>query len=162
MFRNKALILPGALLALSASCSSSEEDLGQTREPKTAEMAAVSLGVTIMSTDDSGAPRLVRTVTNRPARSGVSAEQAAREHLSSLKSLYMTKRAPSDLATVGTQKLRNGATMVRLQQQVDGIPIHQGELRVLVQNDGSLSAIAGTMLPTAARTQFKSSPKAAL
>jgi hypothetical protein len=45
----------------------------------------------------------------------------------------------------GIQPLRGGASVVRLQQTIGYIDIHQGELRVMVAPDGSLAAISGTM-----------------
>jgi Zn-dependent metalloprotease len=163
MFRNRALTTSGLFLALAlAACSSHDDDNGPTRTPQSNEMAAVSLGVTIVSKNDRGAPRLVRAVIPRPAKQGATVEDAARDHLAALKSLYLTRQQPADLVTAGTQKLRDGAAVVRLQQKIDGVDIHQGELRVLMHADGSLAAVSGTMLATAGKTTFKTSPTTAL
>ena len=56
------------------------------------------------------------------------------------------------LVAIGTQPLRNGATVVKLAQQVDGVVVDQGELHVLMHRDGSLAAVSGTLLPAVART----------
>jgi large repetitive protein len=162
MFRKRALTTSGLVLTIAAACSSSSDD-GPTRTPQSNEMAAVKLGVTIVSSDTKGAPRLVRAVIpRRPLKANMTADEAARDHLAAIKQLYLTRQQPADLASAGAQKLRNGGSIVRLQQQVDRIDIHQGELRVMVHPDGSLAAVAGTMQPTAGRAQFASSPKLAL
>ncbi len=51
---------------------------------------------------------------------------------------------------------------MKLAQQVDGIVVDQGELRVLLHPDGSLAAISGTLLPATTRPNFVSSPPGAL
>jgi hypothetical protein len=66
------------------------------------------------------------------------------------------------LVNRGTQRLRNGATVVKLAQQVDGIVVDQGELHVLMHRDGALAAVSGTLLPAVVRPTFVSSPRQAL
>jgi hypothetical protein len=163
MFQIRAIVLPGTALALAAACSSPPPvpDPGPAQVQRTTDVAAVALGVAIDASDDRGAPRLVRAVVPRPAPA-MAPEAAARDHLAALAPLWIGRRAPSDLATRGVQPLRSGASIVRLQQQVDGVDIHQGELRVLVRPDGSLAAVSGTMQPGAGPTRFRSTPAAAL
>src|SRR5512138_1828404 len=163
MFRNRALRTSGFFLAMATGCPGSSNDDGPTRTQQSNEMAAVGLGVIIQAKNDAGVPRLVKAVIPRqPARAGMAVEDIVRDHLAALKPLYMTRQAASDMSLVATQKLRNGASIVRLQQKVGGVDIHQGELRVAVHPDGSLAAVSGTMLPTAGRATFRSTPKAAL
>ena len=54
---------------------------GKGRPVTAAENLAVSLGVTIMATDGSGAPRLLRSWKPRPVADGMSPEAAARDHV---------------------------------------------------------------------------------
>jgi hypothetical protein len=110
-----------------------------------------------------GAPRLVRAIVPRATLAkGMTPDQAAREHIAAIKSLWLSHREPAELASTSVQQLRNGATVVRLQQMVDKIPVHQGELRVMLHPDGSLAAVAGTLLPNTARTSFKANPVTAV
>jgi hypothetical protein len=128
----------------------------------TTDLTAVSLGVTIDARDERGAPRLIRAIVPRKAAVGMTADEAARDHLAALKPLYLQHQRPSDLKTTSEQKMRNGASVVRLKQQVDNIDIHQGELRVMVHQDGSLAAVSGTVRAGSGRTTFRSTASAAL
>ncbi|HMG23338.1 MAG TPA: M36 family metallopeptidase, partial [Kofleriaceae bacterium] len=130
--------------------------------PPPAEISAVSLGVTIMSRDPQGAPRLLRSFRPRASLTGLGAEAAARDHVAALSSLWVPHAKSMALATTGVQRLRNGAAVVKLAQQVDGVVVDDGELRVLLHVDGSLAAMSGTMLPAMASPQFASSPGAML
>src|SRR5262249_27248272 len=67
---------------------------------------------------------------------------------------------PADLAPVATQQLRSGASIVRLQQQIDHVDVHHGELRVMVQADGALAAVSGTMRASAGRAAVRSTAAA--
>ncbi|HSR97522.1 MAG TPA: hypothetical protein VLM79_10750, partial [Kofleriaceae bacterium] len=155
------------VIALVAACG---DDLtkpvpppsGKGRPVTAAENLAVSLGVTIMATDGSGAPRLLRAWKPRPVANGMSAEAAARDHVAALAPLWVQKATPMSLANVGTQRLRSGGTVVSLAQQVNGVPVDEGVLRVLLLADGSLGAISGTLLPTVAAPSFSASPAQAL
>jgi hypothetical protein len=164
MFRIRTVVLPGAALAVIATCTSSQPALepGTTRVQPPGDLAAVALSVTIDARDDAGAPRLIRAVVPRPAVAGMTPEDAARDHVAALAPLWVEHRRAPDLTARGVQRLRNGASIVRLQQQVDQVDIHQGELRVMVQPDGSLAAVSGTMRASTGRTSFQSTPSAAL
>jgi large repetitive protein len=165
MFRLRALALPLAL-ALTATCSSSSTpppDPGPGKVQPNGDMVAVSLGVTIDSRDDRGKPRLVRAVVPRAVGvAGMAPNEAARDHLSALTPLYLKNAPAADRTMHSEQRLRNGAAIVRLQQKINDIDIHQGELRVMVHPDGSLAAVSGTMRASTARTTFKSTPVAAV
>ena len=173
MFRIRTLALPGVALALTASCSSSSTSPpsapppvgpgAQPTPPQTSlDQSAVALGVAIDARDDAGAPRLVRAIVPRAGAAGMTAEDAARDHVAALTPLWLSNRRAADLAVQGVQKLRNGASIIRFQQQIDGIDIRQSELHVMVQRDGSLAAISGTVRPSGGRTAFRSTPAAAV
>jgi len=172
MFRIRALCLPSAVLALATSCSFSSTSSSSPPPPSSspapvevqadADMMAVRLGVAIDARSSGGAPRLVRAVLPRPGGAAMTAEQAALDHVAALTPLWIAGQRPAELATHSVQQLRNGASVVRLQQQIDQVPIHEGEIHVLVHPDGSLGAISGTVLPSAGRTRFQSTAPAAV
>ncbi|HVV81693.1 MAG TPA: M36 family metallopeptidase [Kofleriaceae bacterium] len=67
---------------------------------------------------------------------------------------YVARLAPAWGAPAGTADLTPIATVhghlgdiVRVQQSVDGLPVHRRELRVLVRPDGSLGAASGVAIP---------------
>jgi large repetitive protein len=126
------------------------------------EDLATALGVSIVAAEPSGAPSLLRTIVPRPSAAGMTAEAAARAHVATLAPLWVRQAQPMTLADNGTQQLRNGATVIKLVQHVDGVPVNNGELRVLLHVDGSLAAISGTLLPATAAPSFVSSPPEAL
>jgi hypothetical protein len=166
MFRIRATVLPGVALAFTATCSSpppaAPVDPGPPKVQPTVDLTAVSLGVTVDARDERGAPRLVRAIVPRQAARGMTPDEAARDHLAALKPLWLSHQRASDLETHSTQRLRNGASVVRMRQQIDHIDIHQGELRVMVHDNGSLAAVSGTMRPSGGRTAFRSTASAAL
>jgi hypothetical protein len=115
-----------------------------------------------MSSDASGAPRLVRTLVPRAAPvAGRSLAATARDHIGALAPLWVHDATPVGLAAAGEQRLRSGATVIRLAQQVDGVPIDGGELRVL-HGDGALAAVAGTLQPATAARAFALPPRVAV
>jgi len=126
------------------------------------EQLATALGVSIVSSEPSGAPRLVRTIVPRPSADGVPAAAAARDHIAALSALWVRDAQPMTLADNGVQQLRNGATIVKLVQNAGGVPVHGGELHVLLGANGGLAAISGTLLPAAATPSFTSSASDAL
>lgn len=168
MFRIKATPWYSVLLSLAVACSSSDgtAPTAPTPPPSSHQPASddpVAQGVTVVSKDANGAPRLIRTITPRPTKvAGLTHAQAAREHVASLAGLYVKKNAPTTLVDKSTQTLRNGASVVTLKQQVDGIDVHNGDLRVLVQADGSLSAISGTLAPASGKQAFQSTATQAI
>ncbi|HEU4730867.1 MAG TPA: M36 family metallopeptidase [Kofleriaceae bacterium] len=115
-----------------------------------------------MSRDDSGAPRLIRAIVPRPASTGMTPQIAARDHVAALAPLWIKDARPMTLVENGTQQLRNGASIVRLSQQVDGAVVEQGELRVLLHSDGAFAAVSGTLLPSTIKPHFVSSAREAL
>jgi hypothetical protein len=166
MFRIRFIVLPAVALIFTATCAPPPPpDPGPMLVQPAADRTAVALGVAIDARDDRGAPRLVRAVLPRPAPAGVATrtpDAAARAHVAALAPLWIQHRQVPALSTRGVQPLRGGASIVRLQQQVGGIDVHQGELRVMVHGDGSLGAISGTVQAGAASPSFRSTPTAAL
>jgi hypothetical protein len=181
MVRILRLTIPSlAFAAACAACSSSSKPDGDpgdpgggpppgdpkgpgTMSPGTSnERPEVSLGMTIMARDATGAPRLMRAIRPRAIAAGMTAPLAARDHLAALAPLWVNRAQPMALSETGTQELRNGATVVRLAQNVGGVVVDQGEIRVLMHPDGSLAAVSGTLLPDMATPSFASSASAML
>ena len=135
---------------------------GGARPAAPTDPTAVALGVSVVSRDALGAPRLLRAFHPRAATAGLAPELAAREHVAALAPLWVQQASAMALVDRGTQRLRNGAAVVRLAQQVDGVVVEDGELRVLMHPDGSLAAVSGTLWPAVAPPAFVASPSAAL
>jgi hypothetical protein len=165
MSRVRARVLCGIAVGSAVSCSSAPpppEGPQPAQVQPTADQAAVSLGLAIDARDERGAPRLIRAIVPRRAVAGMTPEQAARDHLDALAPLWIQRGRASERSTLHVQRLHNGASIVRVQQQVDGVDIHHGELRVLLDADGSLAAVSGTMRPDPGAVAFGSTASAAL
>jgi large repetitive protein len=167
VFRIKATPWYSVLLSLAVACSSSEPSAPTAPPPPSGQQPnapedAVAQGVTVLSKDANGAPRLLRTIKVRPAKAGVTAAQAARDHVAALAPLYVKKSASTQLADKASQVLRNGGALVTLKQQIDGIDVHNGDLRVMVHPDGSLGAISGTLAPAGGKPTFTSTAAVAV
>lgn len=172
--RFRTLAVPSLLFAAACGTGSSSPPSGDPGDPgdpvdpgagrpaTPADQTATTLGVSIMSSDASGAPRLIRAIVPRAGGAGMTPEVAARDHVAALAPLWVRKAHPMSLVDSGTQRFRNGATVVRLAQQVDGVVVDQGELRVLMHADGSFAAVSGTLLPSTTKPSFVSSPREAL
>jgi hypothetical protein len=116
----------------------------------------------IMSTNKAGTPRLIRAIVPRATLAGMAPEQSARDHVAALAPLWLKQARAMNLTDAGTQKLRNGATIVRLAQTVDGAIVSQGEIRVLLHTNGDLAAVSGTLLPASIKPKFVSSAREAV
>jgi hypothetical protein len=176
-FRFRSLAIPSMLFAAACaggSTPSSPSDPGAPGDPGqpstpvtpgaggTTEQTATSLGLSIMSSNAQGAPRLIRSIVPRASAAGMTPEAAARDHLAALAPLWIQQSRPLAVIDAGTTRLRNGATVVRLAQHVDGVLVEQGELRVMLHSDDSLAAVSGTVLPSLAKPKFVSSAHEAL
>ncbi|HSR96285.1 MAG TPA: M36 family metallopeptidase [Kofleriaceae bacterium] len=167
-FRLRALVVPSFLFAAACSGDSpsttpddpAAPEEGQAVPPT--EQRATALGVSIVSSDDAGAPRLIRAIVPLAAPAGMAPGAAAREHVAALKELWVAQGQTTDLVERSTQPLRNGANVVTLAQEVDGIPVSRGELHVLLHTDGRLAAVSGTLMASAAKPHFVSSSREAL
>ena len=169
MLRIRILVAPSIIFAAACAAGSAPPPpptgtpgtpgAGQPMAPT--EQTAVSLGMAIMSSDAAGAPRLIRSIKPRASVAGMTPVAAALDHVAALAPLWVHQARPMALVDNGAQQLRNGATVVKLAQQVDGVALDDGELRVLMNRDGSLAAVSGTLLPAAAAPAFVSSPREA-
>lgn len=163
-FRRVAL----SSLLFAAACAAPPSQPGDPGDPGQASPVpptvqnATSMGVSIMSADALGRPRLIRAIVPRANAMGLSPQAAARDHVTALAPLWIKQARPTTLVDAGTQILRNGATVVRLSQQVDGVVVEQGELRVMMHPDGSFAAVSGTLLPAKTKPTFVSSATKAL
>ena len=170
MVRSHRLVLPSLLFAAACAAGSSATPpptggVGPTgpSQPTTSnDQKATALGVAILSSDPAGAPRLIRSISPRPARAGMAPAALARDHVAALAPLWVPQGSPMELMEIGTQQLRNGATFVKLAQHVGGVPVSDGELGVLMYADGSLTAVSGTLLPQTIKPVFVSSPREAV
>ena len=127
-----------------------------------ADQAAVAMGMSIVSSNAAGVPRLMRSLSPRASVAGAAPAQAARDHVAALAPLWVHAAPPAALSDNGTQRLRSGATVVKLTQAIGGVPIHAAELRVMMYPDGALAAVSGTLLPSTVQPRFGSSPRQAL
>src|SRR3954468_544042 len=120
LFRLRALVVPSLLFA--AACSGDSPSPtpddpgppgasgeGQTVTP--IDQKATGLGMSIVSSDAAGAPRLIRAIVPRAVPAGMSPGAAALEHVAALKELWVQGQT-TDLVERSTQPLRNGATVV--------------------------------------------------
>ena len=166
----RKLTIPWLLAAACSSGSSMDDpsgpadpgDPGAGQPVSSAEQAATGLGMSIMASDARGVPRLMRSIVPRAGVTGAAAEVVARDHVAALAPLWIRGATPMALVHTGTQQLRNGATVVKLAQQVGGVLVDEGELHVLLHANGSLAAVSGTLLPAAAAPVFSSSASDAL
>jgi hypothetical protein len=171
LFRLRALVVPSLLFA--AACSGDSPSTtpddpgapgasgeGQTITP--IDQKAIGLGMSVVSSDAAGAPRLIRAIVPRAVAAGTAPGAAARDHVTALKELWVAQGQTTDLVERSTQPLRNGATVVTLAQEVDGIPIDRGDLHVLLHTDGKLAAVSGTLVAAVAKPHFVSSSREAL
>ncbi|HMG52193.1 MAG TPA: M36 family metallopeptidase [Kofleriaceae bacterium] len=94
--------------------------------------------------------------------SGMAPQAAARDHVAALAPLWGEQASAAPLVETGTQQLRNGATVVLFEQQVNGVVVNQGDVRVMMHADESLAAVSGTLVADAVKPSFVSSPRAAV
>src|ERR1043166_4434614 len=176
MFRRfRTLVVPSLLFVAACSGDSTStppDDPGDPGGPggpggpgvnvQPTDQKATGLGMAIMSSDAAGMPRLIRSIVPRTAAAGMTPAAAARDHVMALKELWVGQNQAMDLVERGTQTLRNGATVVMLSQEIDGITVNSGDINVLMHTDGSLAAGSGTLAPATLKPNFVSSPSTAL
>jgi hypothetical protein len=112
---------------------------------------ALRAGGIITSADAAGRPRFIRAVTGpaaavvAPAAPGSSPETAAREHFARFAAAYgLQGDAVASVAPERTGRSPGGDYLVRMRQQIDGIEVYRGELKVLMRPDLTLMALSGT------------------
>ena len=175
LLSSRTLAVSSLLLAAAcAACSTDNPDVSDPGAPgdpgspvpgsmmSPTDRAATALGVSIMSSDAGGSPRLIRAIVPRAAAApNMAPAVAARAHVEALAPLWIQQQRPTTLVDNGIVPLRNGAIVAKLQQQIDGAVVDQGELRVLMNSDGSFAAVAGTLVPSTTKPTFTSSASAA-
>jgi hypothetical protein len=175
LLSSRTLAVSSLLLAAAcAACSTDNPDVSDPGAPgdpgspvpgsmmSPTDRAATALGVSIMSSDAGGSPRLIRAIVPRAAAApNMAPTVAARAHVEALAPLWIQQQRPTTLVDNGIVPLRNGAIVAKLQQQIDGAVVDQGELRVLMNSDGSFAAVAGTLVPSTTKPTFTSSASAA-
>ena len=116
MFRIHTLAVSSLLCAvactggpLSTEPTGPPSGAGPDRPSAPGEQAAVTLGMTVLSRDGSGAPRLIRSIVPRVRPAGMTLQAAARDHVAALAPLWVGRAAPMALTELGTERLRNGA-----------------------------------------------------
>jgi MYXO-CTERM domain-containing protein len=147
----RALPLGAAASLLALSCASpSTPAPTATTQPAPLDATssltqrAVALGVSPTASDESG-PRFLRAVARLEAPAGLSPADSARAHVAKLTGLWIKNGSPAGLDLIASRTLAGGAHLVTFQQRVNGIDVHGGEIRVLLNKDRSLVAVAGTL-----------------
>jgi large repetitive protein len=163
MIRSQYFTLSSILFIAACGVDSSPPEAPVPDRPAAVnEQTALSKGMSIMSADAAGAPRLMRAIKPMASAAGMAPTEAAVAQVQELSSLWVQDAQPMALAPAGTQTLRNGATLVKLAQNANGVVVHDGELHVMLHADGSLAAVSGTLLPATIKPVFVSSPIQAL
>ena len=103
--------------------------------------AAVELGATPLALDERGVPRLL---AGGPVLAGATPTAIAIAQAQRLAPAWGVHAAP-ELVSLGEVPVLGG-TIVRLRQDIDGIPVDADELHVFVRPSGELVAISGTMV----------------
>jgi len=104
--------------------------------------AAQDRHLAALALDDAGRPRLVRATAPLPPHSSAR-DVAARAFVEDATPIWGVAH-PADLGVDGVHRLRGGATLVALRQEVGGVPVWGGRISVLTDAAGDLLAIGGT------------------
>ena len=86
--------------------------------------AALDRHLAAVALDDDGRPRLVRATAPLPPRPGAPRDVAAIEFVASATPIWGV-RTPADLGVDAVHRLRGGASLVALRQEVDGDPARE-------------------------------------
>lgn len=106
--------------------------------------AAIALRTTPLAVDELGIPRLLRGA-GAPARPAATPGASARLHVAHLAPAWGVRGgAVPTLEELGDVPV-TGGTVSRLRQLVDGLPIEDGELRVMTGSGGELIAASGLL-----------------
>ncbi len=139
-------------MLLAAACSEQATPDAVNRAAKlpanaTPVAAAVALGATPLATSSRGVPRLLqgKDVAAAPAATAI---ESARVHVSRLAPAWgVPFDALPELIGVG-EVATQGGSIARIQQVIDGLPVDQGELRVMIGAGGTLVAASGELIGT--------------
>lgn len=105
----------------------------------------MQLGMTPIALDDRGLPRLMQAA-RVPAAPAATATESAIAHLSRLSPSWgVARTAVPQLQGVG-EVPAVGATIARVRQTIDGLPVDGGEVRVMVREGGELVATNGALV----------------
>jgi hypothetical protein len=147
--------------ALLLACSSPRppDDGGRASRPPPTSPVAAAVGLDLLpsSIDARGVPLVLRATSVAPAPAA-SATEAALGHLGRIAGAWgVARTAMPDLVALG-EVPAPGGTIVRVRQELDGLPIDRGELRVMVRADGGLIATSGALASAAAPRSSPSFP----
>ncbi len=128
---------------------------GETQDPSepsprravsaTPAAAARELGMMPLALDERGVPRLLHAAAVAPAPA-TTATESALTHLGRLAPAWgVARTALPTLHAIGEVPAPD-ATIARVRQTIDGLPIEGGELRVLVRAGGELVATNGALV----------------
>jgi hypothetical protein len=118
-----------------------------TRRPPPASpaAAAIELGMTPLAMDARGVPRLLRASGVAPAPAATATESAL-QHVGRLSAAWgVAGTALPRLQGLG-EVPAPGATIARVRQTIDGLPVDGGELRMMVRPGGELVAANGVLV----------------
>lgn len=133
------------LLACSDTQAPSDDARPQRAPSASPVAAAIELGMTPLATDDRGTPSLLRAARVAPAPAATATESAI-QHVGRLSAAWgVTDTALPQLHGLGEVRAP-GATIARVRQTIDGLPVDGGELRVLVREGGELVATNGVLV----------------
>jgi hypothetical protein len=148
------LVARGALLLLAGgiSCSAPSGTAPPDRPPtgavqtrSTFESHAIKAGGIVTAVDDDGYPRFIWARSRMDAASGSSPEAAAGQHFTRFASAYgIDGEARSGVDVGSVNRTGRGDYVVTLRQQVDGVELYRGMVRVVMRSDLSLIALSGT------------------
>jgi hypothetical protein len=107
--------------------------------------AAIHLGLAPVALDDRGVPRLLTAQHVAPAPAATATASAV-THLERLAGAWGVRGTALPALEGLGEVTTKGATIARIRQSVDGLPIDRGELRVMLRGDGELVATNGVLV----------------
>jgi large repetitive protein len=110
------------------------------------EERAIAAGGVVTSVDADGLPRFIWADDQQhPAVRARTTDAAAREHVERFAAAYgITGAAVGAMRAEPIRRTERGDHLIRLVQELDGIEIYRGELKVVLRPDLSLVALSGT------------------
>ncbi|HSK03916.1 MAG TPA: hypothetical protein VK932_21835, partial [Kofleriaceae bacterium] len=133
------------LLACSDRQAPSDDTRPQRAPSASPVAAAIELGMTPLATNDRGTPSLLRAANVAPVPAATATESAI-QHVGRLSAAWgVADTALPKLHGLGEVRAP-GATIARVRQTIDGLPVEGGELRVLVREGGELVATNGVLI----------------
>ncbi len=139
-----------AAAALSFSCagdpgSNADKPPATRIERSVYEARAVEAGGVVTSVDADGVPRFIWAGDQQPATRARTIDAAAREHVERFAAAYGIPRASvGAMRAEHIRRTERGDHLIRLVQEVDGVEVYKGELKVVLRPDLSLVALSGS------------------